>query len=44
MNRDLSEILSEKYDWVWSFREGLAMVELSGKSGKIDKDGNEYFD
>ncbi len=38
---DGSIAIEPKYDWVWSFSEGLAKVELNGKYGFIDKTGKE---
>lgn len=36
-----TEVIPCKYDEVWSFSEGLAVVELDGKWGYIDKTGEE---
>ncbi|MBX9222493.1 WG repeat-containing protein, partial [Campylobacter coli] len=32
-------VIEPKFDYVWSFGEGLAAVELNGKYGFIDKNG-----
>uniref|UniRef100_UPI001BFF2505 WG repeat-containing protein n=1 Tax=Campylobacter coli TaxID=195 RepID=UPI001BFF2505 len=32
-------VIKPKFDYVWSFSEGLAKVELNGKWGFIDKNG-----
>ena len=34
-------VIPFKYDWVSDFREGLAVVELNGKLGYINKSGKE---
>jgi|GEM_PF-403245 len=34
-------VIPFKYDYVWSFSEGLASVKLNGKWGAIDRSGNE---
>ena len=47
INKDGVEITPLKYGEVWAFGEefaGFAVVSLNGKTGKIDKQGNEYWD
>ncbi|MDY4882659.1 MAG: WG repeat-containing protein, partial [Muribaculaceae bacterium] len=36
-------VIPFKYDYAWSFSEGLAEVELDGKHGYIDKAGKEVI-
>jgi hypothetical protein len=43
-DRNKKIVIPCKYDCVFSFREGLACVQLNGKCGFIDKEGKEYFD
>ena len=38
-----NEVVPCKYDYVYSFSEGLARVRLDGKEGFIDKSGNEVI-
>ncbi|EGK8009230.1 WG repeat-containing protein [Campylobacter lari] len=33
-------VIEAKYDDIWYFSEGLARVELNGKYGFVDKQGN----
>ena len=38
-DRNKKIVIPIKYDWVWSFSEGLACVKLNGKWGFIDGKG-----
>ena len=37
-------VIPLKYDEAGEFHKGLVKVELKGKWGYIDKNGNEYWD
>ncbi|MGJ8958557.1 WG repeat-containing protein [Campylobacter coli] len=39
MDKSGKFVIKPKFDSIWSFREGLAKVELNGKYGLIDKSG-----
>jgi hypothetical protein len=42
-DKDMNIIIPIKYDWAYPFKEGLALVEINGKWGYIDKNGTEYW-
>ena len=37
-------VVTAKYNWVENFSEGRAWVQLNGKPGYVDKQGNESWD
>ncbi|EPZ6837050.1 WG repeat-containing protein, partial [Campylobacter coli] len=39
MDKSGKFVIKPKFDYVWSFGEGLAAVKLNGKWGFIDKNG-----
>lgn len=41
MEQQLSKMISEKYDEIGDFIDGLAVVVLDGKYGFIDRTGKE---
>ncbi|MDR0337489.1 MAG: WG repeat-containing protein [Planctomycetaceae bacterium] len=43
MDKTGKESIPLKYDKVRSFFKGLARVKLNGKSGYVDKNGNETW-
>ena len=43
INKEGKEVTSLKYDYAWSFSEGLAAVKLNDKFGFINKAGKEVI-
>ncbi|MDR3245746.1 MAG: WG repeat-containing protein [Prevotellaceae bacterium] len=43
MDKTGKEVIPLKYDYVSSFEEGLAKVELNGKWGSIDQTGKKVI-
>lgn len=39
----VTEVVPPRYDVVWDYQEGRAAVELAGKWGFLDREGNEVI-